>query len=424
MSDIIYKVYIEDPKSNSEENIKGSIILSDIGFEKVASGELSGLPELTVNGVSNFGKIGPIKGQPSLTADGIILANEMLNLLINEVSGVYLIDLRGRLKYEDSETPEIIKPEQNIEQQEIGQLETEPPKKYIFDVSKEGYFTNIEFGELKVVDDGFIFSDFDDESLIGDEYIETPFEGISEEDIRLEEEKGENIGTEREYESGSIETISDRDKSTWSKIGTVVNGSKVPTDIANPPRYNLSVSINDTIKKDYIPEINKIKASYGTKLLAILMAQKEGFTTTSRSFRTNNPGNIGNTDSGINKYIPTLKDGIQLQIDYINKVASGGHPSYPIGKRKYIPPYYSPEIANNPSYGLTPFLPGYDFTYTGKIEEYVKIYATGARAGNSYIGMIVSWFRKNGYDWVNEETTIAELIKIEVNPHQTAAVIV
>lgn len=278
--------------------------------------------------------------------------------------------------------------------------------------------------------DGFDLGEEDDLSLLGDEFIEESFGGLSEEDIKLEEQKGDNIGEEIQYDSGSVVDVksevesSGKDKLTWNKNGTVVMGAKVPNDVAKSPSYTQRVTINDTIKTYYIPEINKIKASYGTKLLAIVMAQKEGFTKNSRSFRTNNPGNIGNTDSGANKTLKTLKDGIQLQIDYINKVASGQHSSYPIGKRKKIPPYYSPEIANNPGYGLTPFLPGYDFIYSGKIEEYVKIYATGARAGNSYISMIVSWFRKNGYNWVTEETTISELIKIEKNPRQTAAVIV
>ena len=45
------------------------------------------------------------------------------------------------------------------------------------------------------------------------------------------------------------------------------------------------------------------------------------------------------------------------------------------------------------------------------VEQYVKIYATGARTGNSYISMIVSWFRKNCYSWVTEKTTIAQLIE-------------
>ena len=61
-------------------------------------------------------------------------------------------------------------------------------------------------------------------------------------------------------------------------------------------------------------------------------------------------------------------------------------------------------------HGMTAYVPGYKFTYTGKIEQYCKIYATGARTTNSYITMIVSWFRQNGYNWVHEETTVKELV--------------
>ena len=77
-------------------------------------------------------------------------------------------------------------------------------------------------------------------------------------------------------------------------------------------------------------------------------------------------------------------------------------------------PYYSEEIDKNNGpgqvyNGMVAYLPGYKFTYTGKIEQYCKIYATGARTGNSYISMIASWFRQNGYNWVEEETTIKQL---------------
>jgi hypothetical protein len=299
-------------------------------------------------------------------------------------------------------------------------------KNIIFNVQKEGIFSNTKFGELRLIGEslvnenpGFDFGDEDDLSglLLEDEFRESEFEGLSVEDMKLEEEKGENFGEETNYESGSVvdvkSDIAGKDKKTWEKTGTIVQGSKVPLDIAKAPSFNQKVTINKTIKTEYLDIINKIDTSYGTKLLAIVMAQKEGFEKGTRSYKTNNPGNIGNTDSGANKKLTTLKQGIELQISYINDVANGKHTSYPMGKRKEMKPFYSKEIANNPQYGMSPFLPGYSFIYTGKIEQYVKIYATGARAGNSYISMIVSWFRKNGYDWVNEETTIAELTKIQ-----------
>jgi hypothetical protein len=269
---------------------------------------------------------------------------------------------------------------------------------------------------------------------LGEEYQESTFVGLQEEDMVFEVAESMGIGTEVDFptppldpnsppgpDSGtsgpntySSDGISSGD---WEKKGTVVIGSKVPSNLSGPANYNQKVKINDTIKNEYIPTIKNLpNYSNGIKLLAIVMTQKEGFHSGTRSYRTNNPGNIGNTDSGSNKSLKTLADGIKLQLDYITKVAKGEHKAYPLGKEKNMKPYYSPEIAKNngpngPYKGSTAFLPGYKFTYTGKIEQYCKIYSTGSRQNNSYISMIVSWFRQNGYNWVTEETTIAQLIE-------------
>ncbi len=265
----------------------------------------------------------------------------------------------------------------------------------------------------------FVFGDevSGDNSLLGEEYTEE-FGGLSEEDM-LVEELSEHIGSEVNLQEEEIDIKSsdsynglDKNPETWSNSGIIVIGSKVPSDISGPPKVFNKITINNTIKEKYIPIIEKMDVTIGTRLLATIMTQKEGFKEGTRSFKTNNPGNIGNIDNGSNKELKTLEDGIELQIDYINKVAVGKHTSYPIGKKKLVKPYYSKEISNNPQYKLTPFLPGYEFNYSGKIEEYVKIYSTGARVSNSYISMIVSWFNINGYNWVNSETTIKELTRI------------
>ena len=143
------------------------------------------------------------------------------------------------------------------------------------------------------------------------------------------------------------------------------------------------------------------------------MAQKEGFFPNSRSYKTNNPGNIGNTDSGANSKLATLEEGIKKQINYLYNVAIGNDKNYPLNKEKNIKPFYSQEIdKNQKNYNLTPYLPGYKFKYTGTLEQFVKIYSTGARGGNSYLSIIVSYFRKNGFNNVTEKTTLAELIKL------------
>jgi hypothetical protein len=61
-----------------------------------------------------------------------------------------------------------------------------------FDVTKEGIFTNAEFGELKVVNpslDGFDFGDdFEDLDLLDDEYTELDFDGLTEEEFNAQQE--------------------------------------------------------------------------------------------------------------------------------------------------------------------------------------------------------------------------------------------
>lgn len=178
------------------------------------------------------------------------------------------------------------------------------------------------------------------------------------------------------------------------------------------PYKTVSVNLNSTVTKYYLPALEKAipEKPKGLKLLITAMTHQEGFTKNSRSFRTNNPGNIGNTDSGSNKQIPTLEDGIKLQAKYFEDLAAGKKSAYPIGKIVEIKPFYSKEIANNPQYGLPPYLPGYHFTFTGQLDQFIKIYATGARATNSYLNVIVSYFKQNGV-MITPESKLQDIIQ-------------
>ncbi len=189
----------------------------------------------------------------------------------------------------------------------------------------------------------------------------------------------------------------------------IFKGSVFPD---KPIYSSLKVSLNDTMKNEYLPAMEKALAGSpkGLKLLCTVMAHKEGFRPGTRSYRTNNPGNIGNTDAGSNVALNTLEDGIRRQRDYINRIVAGKNSAYPMGKRKLIKPYYSPEIARNPQYGLPAWLPGYDFIFTAQLDQFVKIYATGARAGNSYLSTIISYFKANGVE-INAQSKIGDIIK-------------
>lgn len=105
----------------------------------------------------------------------------------------------------------------------------------------------------------------------------------------------------------------------------------------------------------------RIKKNMTQNEIALLMeieAHQEGFYGRTRSRRNNNPGNIGNTDSGANRSFPTLKDGILAQVSYIQRIANGTNSAHKFGSR-LIRPYYSNEISKNQSnYKASPYLPG------------------------------------------------------------------
>lgn len=242
------------------------------------------------------------------------------------------------------------------------------------------------------------------------EIEELPVEEVIEEVI-IEEEKKE------EKTEMSKFTIINESTSTYyapKNVGekyknVTINGMQFPDQAI---RTNMKVNLGSTIVKEYLPVISELNEySKGARLLATVMASKEGFTTSTKSYKTNNPGNIGNTDSGATKGFKTLKDGIIAQLEHITKVANNQSPAYKFGP-KVIKPYYSPEIAKNPkTYVISPYLPGYKFNFNGELAGFIKIYATGARGGNGYLSTIISFFKQNGIE-INEMTTLKEIINI------------
>ena len=193
--------------------------------------------------------------------------------------------------------------------------------------------------------------------------------------------------------------------------GVTINGSVFPDA---PISNRVSVRLNKEMVDEYLPALYEAMGDMprGFRLLLTVMAYKEGFRKGTRSYKTNNPGNIGNTDSGENKSTRSLVDGILLQKKYIEQIVAGNHAAYPMGKKKLIKPYYSPEIAKHQKlYGMSPYVPGYNFVFTGQLDQFVKIYSTGARGGNGYLSMIISFFMNNGIE-LSPESKIQDIIKI------------
>src|SRR6187402_252607 len=78
----------------------------------------------------------------------------------------------------------------------------------------------------------------------------------------------------------------------------------------------IPVKLNQTMVNEYIPAIKSLNLPKGLGLLLIAMTHMEGFKKGTRSYRTNNPGNIGNGDNGRNVELPTMADGIKLQVAF------------------------------------------------------------------------------------------------------------
>lgn len=192
--------------------------------------------------------------------------------------------------------------------------------------------------------------------------------------------------------------------------GVTIEGSHYPD---SPIKSDVKIEFSTEILKEYIPAWNNVDAPKGVKLLCLIMADHEGFKKGTRSYRTKNPGNIGNTDNGLNSSCATLEDGIRLQIKYFNKILAGLSKPFPLGKLVVIKPYYSEEIAKNyKTYKKSPYLPGYRFVFTGQLDQFIKIYSTGARAGNNYLSEIISFFKNHGIT-ITEKTTLQEIAQMK-----------
>ena len=193
-----------------------------------------------------------------------------------------------------------------------------------------------------------------------------------------------------------------------------------------PPQAYKKVSMNSSIKNDILPiiESDEYKSKYtkGHRMMALAYVIKEGYykkvpyENSSSSYKTKNPGNIGNTDSGVVSVQPNIKTGMNLLMDYFTRVATGKARNYPFGN-VVIPQFFSEDINKRYNTYRRPdgCLPGYRGNFQGELGFFVKKYATFARVNNNGITGIWTIFSINGYnEKIDHNTLIQDLL--DYNP--------
>lgn len=184
--------------------------------------------------------------------------------------------------------------------------------------------------------------------------------------------------------------ISADDTSTGSSKDPSLCLSK--TNPLNPDTANGSTITLNSSMQEYKKNIDSLTSiSTGRKLLMTAQTHVEGFFPGSKSYRTNNPGNIGNTDDGKTRTFGSLKEGIEGQV---KQTANGinGVGSYKIGIK------YDCALGGE--------------VYDGSLYQYLRIYSTGARKSNAYVNAIIGYFKANGKN-INARTKMSEINNIK-----------
>jgi hypothetical protein len=159
------------------------------------------------------------------------------------------------------------------------------------------------------------------------------------------------------------------------------------------------LSASDTIKKIYIPTLDKVHSdkSKGVKMLMAAQTQLEGFYPAnskrgaSLSFRTNNPGNVGTDGINVGKF-PTLEDGISAQW------------------RRVLGPIFSGKSAYyKPSYSLFKYLSVYAPVMAQKSD---KTWYKTTNDPTSYTNFVINYFKGQGIT-ITADTTLEQIQNIK-----------
>jgi hypothetical protein len=195
---------------------------------------------------------------------------------------------------------------------------------------------------------------------------------------------------------------------TEKRSGPTYSDDFSNTGVSNTERKGLKSSgkVSNYIKTEYIPALEKAvpNGKKGIKLLITAQTQMEGYFPGAKAYRTKNPGNIGNTDNGGTKKLASIEIGVKLQYNYVETAALNKDPNYPVGKNKYAPGVDDRDSGQ--SYPSINFKP-----YTGTLDQYLQIYSTGARKYDTYVNLVIAYFKRNGYT-ITKDTTLKEIYDI------------
>jgi len=183
----------------------------------------------------------------------------------------------------------------------------------------------------------------------------------------------------------------------------VMGGVKLENITAKNQKYIWS-DYMPLLKEHFANPKSSYKVTRGVRVIMTAQAIHEGFYEGSLAYRTHNPGNIGNTDSGATSNLGKLLGGMSAQVEYIKGAATGNPPSkYPALKfgKKTGQPKFSDDFKSHPLAGGRGgiMIPGLNIDYQGELGNYLFIYATGPRVSNGYLNDLIGFFAFNGIIW-------------------------
>ena len=148
----------------------------------------------------------------------------------------------------------------------------------------------------------------------------------------------------------------------------IITNTVIPADVIIPTGPSRANVVN---------AVKALNTTTGIKALMLAQIGVEGYYPDTLAYRTNNPGNVGNTGKAV-KYFPTLADGVQAMLGVTNNA---------VQKRDY-------------------------YKNVVTITDYINVYAPPsdpANNPNQYVSQILGYFKKIGLTQFTANSTINQI---------------